>query len=136
MESGSEESRAHTIKVMVVDDSATIRRTAETLLQREGYTVMTAEDGFEALPKIVDNRPDIIFLDIMMPRLDGYQTCAVIKNNSLFKGTPIVMLSSKDGVFDKARGKLAGSEQFVTKPFTKEDLLEAINQYVNLSPSS
>ena len=134
MESGSEESRARAIKVMVVDDSATIRRTAETLLQREGYTVVTAEDGFEALPKIVDNRPDIIFLDIMMPRLDGYQTCAVIKNNSLLKGTPIVMLSSKDGVFDKARGKLAGSEQFVTKPFTKEDLLEAINQYVQMSP--
>lgn len=118
------------IKVMVVDDSVTIRRTAETLLKREGYVVITADDGFEALPKIVDNRPDIIFLDIMMPRLDGYQTCSVIKNNRLFRETPVVMLSSKDGVFDRARGKLVGSEQFVTKPFTKEDLLEAIQQYV------
>ena len=118
------------IKVMVVDDSVTIRRTAETLLKREGYVVITADDGFDALPKIVDNRPDIIFLDIMMPRLDGYQTCSVIKNNRLFRETPVVMLSSKDGVFDRARGKLVGSEQFVTKPFTKEDLLEAIQQYV------
>lgn len=123
-------SSAQSIKVMVVDDSVTIRRTAETLLKREGYTVITADDGFEALSKIVDNRPDIIFLDIMMPRLDGYQTCSVIKNNSLFKSTPVVMLSSKDGVFDKARGKLVGSEQFVSKPFTREDLLEAIQQYV------
>jgi len=112
----------------------TIRRTAETLLKREGYVVITADDGFEALPKIVDNRPDIIFLDIMMPRLDGYQTCSVIKNNRLFRETPVVMLSSKDGVFDRARGKLVGSEQFVTKPFTKEDLLEAIQHYVR-SPS-
>ncbi|HXH03756.1 MAG TPA: response regulator [Candidatus Competibacteraceae bacterium] len=115
---------------MVVDDSVTIRRTAETLLKREGYTVITADDGFEALSKIVDHQPDIIFLDIMMPRLDGYQTCSVIKNNSQFKDTPVVMLSSKDGVFDKARGKLVGSEQFVSKPFTKEDLLEAIHQHV------
>ena len=124
------ENKGHGIKVMVVDDSVTIRRTAETLLKREGYVVITADDGFEALPKIVDNRPDIIFLDIMMPRLDGYQTCSVIKNNRLFRETPVVMLSSKDGVFDRARGKLVGSEQFVTKPFTKEDLLEAIQQYV------
>lgn len=118
------------VKVMVVDDSVTIRRTAETLLRREGYTVLTAEDGFEALAKIVDHRPDIIFLDIMMPRLDGYQTCSVIKNNPLFRDTPVVMLSSKDGVFDKARGRLVGSEWFLTKPFTKEDLLAAIQQYV------
>lgn len=118
------------IKVMVVDDSVTIRRTAETLLKREGYAVITADDGFEALAKIVDNNPDIIFLDIMMPRLDGYQTCSVIKNNRRFKETPVVMLSSKDGIFDKARGKLVGSEQFVSKPFTKEDLLEAIHHYV------
>jgi twitching motility two-component system response regulator PilG len=124
------ENKGRGIKVMVVDDSVTIRRTAETLLKREGYVVITADDGFEALPKIVDNRPDIIFLDIMMPRLDGYQTCSVIKNNRLFRETPVVMLSSKDGVFDRARGKLVGSEQFVTKPFTKEDLLEAIQQYV------
>lgn len=129
------ENKDHSVKVMVVDDSVTIRRTAETLLKREGYTVITADDGFEALPKIVDNRPDIIFLDIMMPRLDGYQTCSVIKNNRLFREIPVVMLSSKDGVFDKARGKLVGSEQFVTKPFTKEDLLEAIQQYVRIPTS-
>ncbi len=122
------------IKVMVVDDSVTIRRTAETLLKREGYNVITADDGFDALAKIVDSHPDIIFLDIMMPRLDGYQTCSVIKNNRLFKSTPVVMLSSKDGIFDKARGKLVGSEQFVTKPFTREDLLEAIQQHVHVSP--
>lgn len=124
---------SNTIKVMVVDDSVTIRRTAETLLKREGYSVVTAGDGFEALSKIVDNHPDIIFLDIMMPRLDGYQACSVIKNHRLFKDTPVVMLSSKDGIFDKARGKLVGSQQFVTKPFTREDLLEAINQYVRVS---
>ena len=120
-------------KVMVVDDSATIRRTAESLLSREGYTVITAEDGFEALPKIVELNPDIIFLDIMMPRLDGYQTCSVIKHNSTYKSIPVVLLSSKDGVFDKARGKLVGSEQFITKPFTKEDLLDAIAQHTHKS---
>lgn len=130
MESQSKDSPNHAIKIMVVDDSVTIRRTAETLLRREGYEVITADDGFEALSKIVDNRPDIIFLDIMMPRLDGYQTCSVIKNNRSFKETPVVMLSSKDGIFDKARGKLVGSEQFVSKPFTREDLLDAIHQYV------
>jgi len=116
---------------MVVDDSATIRRTAESLLIREGYTVITADDGFEALPKIVEQHPDIIFLDIMMPRLDGYQTCSVIKHNSIYKSIPVIMLSSKDGVFDKARGRLVGSEQFITKPFTKEDLLGAIKQYTS-----
>ena len=116
---------------MIIDDSLTIRRTAEALLSREGYTVITAEDGFEALAKIIDHRPDIIFLDVMMPRLDGYQTCSIIKNNRLFQETPIVMLSSKDSIFDKARGRLAGSEQFVTKPFTKEDLLQAIQRYVH-----
>ena len=122
----------HGIKVMIIDDSLTIRRTAETLLSGEGYTVITAEDGFEALAKIIDHRPDIIFLDVMMPRLDGYQTCSIIKNNRLFQETPIVMLSSKDSIFDKARGRLAGSEQFVTKPFTKEDLLQAIQRYVRM----
>lgn len=121
------------ITVMVVDDSATILRTAETLLKREGFNVVTADDGFEALPKIVEHQPAIIFMDIMMPRLDGYQTCSVIKNNSIFKDTPVIMLSSKDGVFDKARGKLVGSEQFVTKPFTKDDLLEAIQQHTHSS---
>ncbi|TCO81520.1 twitching motility two-component system response regulator PilG [Plasticicumulans lactativorans] len=120
-----------TIKVMVVDDSRTIRRTAETLLEREGFTVVTADDGFEALSKLVDSEPDIVFLDIMMPRLDGYQTCSVIKSNRRFRSTPVIMLSSKDGIFDKARGKLAGSEQFITKPFTREDLLEAIHLHVH-----
>ncbi len=119
-----------TIKVMVVDDSQTIRRTAETLLAREGYDVVTAEDGFEALARLVECAPDIVFLDIVMPRLDGYQTCSVIKSSGRYRGVPVVMLSSKDGLFDKARGKLAGSEQFITKPFTREDLLDAIRQHV------
>ncbi len=117
-------------RVMIIDDSVTIRRTAETLLKREGYDVVTAEDGFEALSKIVDKRPDIIFLDIMMPRLDGYQTCAVIKNNQDFGTTPVIMLSSKDSIFDRARGALVGSEQYVTKPFTREELLDAIQQHL------
>ena len=133
MAAEAEEKTGHPVKIMVVDDSVTIRRTAETLLKREGYTVVMAEDGFEALVKIVDQRPDIIFLDIMMPRLDGYQTCSIIKNNRSFRETPVVMLSSKDGIFDKARGKLVGSELFVTKPFTREDLLKAIHQYVRVS---
>ncbi|TWI02742.1 twitching motility two-component system response regulator PilG [Luteimonas cucumeris] len=119
------------LKVMVIDDSKTIRRTAETLLKREGYEVVTANDGFEALAKIADEQPQIIFVDIMMPRLDGYQTCALIKNNQLFKSTPVVMLSSKDGLFDKARGRIVGSEQYLTKPFTREELLGAIRTHVN-----
>ena len=118
------------IKVMVIDDSKTIRRTAETLLKREGYVVVTATDGYESLSKIADERPDIIFIDIMMPRLDGYQTCALIKNNREFRNTPVIMLSSKDGLFDKARGRIVGSEQYLTKPFTKDDLLGAIRRYV------
>ena len=117
------------MKVMVIDDSKTIRRTAETLLQKAGCTVITATDGFDALAKIADSNPDIIFVDIMMPRLDGYQTCALIKNNSAFKATPVIMLSSKDGVFDKARGRMVGSEDYLTKPFTKEQLLRAVAQY-------
>lgn len=133
MKPATKEESTHPIKVMLVDDSVAIRRTAETLLKREGYTVFTADDGFEALSKIVDNHPDIIFLDIMMPRLDGYQTCTVIKNNRRFKTTPVIMLSSKDGVFDKARGRLVGSEQFLTKPFTREELLEAIHQHVHVA---
>ena len=115
---------------MVIDDSKTIRRTAETLLKKAGCEVITAEDGFEALSKIVDQRPDLIFVDIMMPRLDGYQTCALIKNNATFKSTPVIMLSSKDGLFDKARGKIVGSEQYLTKPFTKKELLGAISNHV------
>lgn len=114
---------------MVIDDSKTIRRTAETLLKKAGCEVVTAEDGFEALSKIVDQRPDLIFVDIMMPRLDGYQTCALIKNNATFKSTPVIMLSSKDGLFDKARGKIVGSEQYLTKPFTKKELLGAISNH-------
>jgi twitching motility two-component system response regulator PilG len=114
------------LKVMVVDDSKTIRRTAETLLKKEGCQVFTAEDGFDALAKIADTSPDIIFVDIMMPRLDGYQTCALIKNNSEFKATPVVMLSSKDGLFDKAKGRIVGSDNYLTKPFSKNELLGAI----------
>ena len=118
------------LKVMVIDDSKTIRRTAETLLKKVGCEVFTATDGFEALAKIADHRPDIIFVDIMMPRLDGYQTTALIKNNKLFKKTPVIMLSSKDGLFDRARGRIVGSEQYLTKPFTKEELLGAIKKHV------
>lgn len=118
------------LKVLVIDDSKTIRRTAETLLKKVGCEVITAEDGFEALSKIADTHPDIIFVDIMMPRLDGYQTTALIKNNKVFKETPVVMLSSKDGLFDRARGRIVGSEQYLTKPFTKEELLGAIKSLV------
>ena len=119
------------LKVMVIDDSKTIRRTAETLLKKEGCDVVTAIDGFEALAKISDQQPQIIFVDIMMPRLDGYQTCALIKNNQMFKNTPVIMLSSKDGLFDKARGRIVGSEQYLTKPFTREELLGAIRRHVD-----
>jgi len=118
------------LKVMVIDDSKTIRRTAETLLQKAGCTVITAVDGFDALSKIADSNPDIIFVDIMMPRLDGYQTCALIKNNSAFKSTPVIMLSSKDGLFDKAKGRIVGSDEYLTKPFSKEELFDAIKQHV------
>ena len=130
MASEKEESDFSDLKVMVIDDSKTIRRTAETLLKKAGCEVVTAEDGFEALSKIVEQRPDLIFVDIMMPRLDGYQTCALIKNNATFKSTPVIMLSSKDGLFDKARGKIVGSEQYLTKPFTKKELLGAISKHV------
>jgi twitching motility two-component system response regulator PilG len=118
------------LKVMVIDDSKTIRRTAESLLKKVGCEVVTAIDGFEALAMIADHHPDIIFVDIMMPRLDGYQTCSLIKHNQQFKGTPVIMLSSKDGLFDKARGRIVGSEQYLTKPFTKDDLIDTIKQYV------
>ncbi len=116
-------------KVMVIDDSKTIRRTAETLLKKAGCEVVTATDGFEALSKITDNQPDIIFIDIMMPRLDGYQTCALIKRNQNYKSTPVILLTSKDGLFDRARGRIVGSDQYLTKPFTKEELLGAIKEY-------
>ncbi|MES9946565.1 MAG: pilus assembly protein PilG [gamma proteobacterium symbiont of Ctena orbiculata] len=119
------------VKVMVIDDSKTIRRTAESLLKKAGCEVTTATDGFEALAKIADHHPDVIFVDIMMPRLDGYQTCALIKHNDVFKNIPVIMLSSKDGLFDRARGRIVGSEQYLTKPFTKDELLGAIKRYVN-----
>lgn len=117
------------LKVMIIDDSKTIRRTAETLLQKAGCDVVTAVDGFDALSKIVDNNPDIIFIDIMMPRLDGYQTCALIKNNPEYANKPVVMLSSKDGLFDKARGRIVGSDEYLTKPFSKDELFGAIERY-------
>ncbi len=119
-----------TAKIMVIDDSQTIRRTAETLLAREGYQVITAQDGFEALSKVADYQPDIIFIDIMMPRLDGYQACALIKANPKFQGTPVIMLSSKDGLFDRARGRIVGSDEYLTKPFTKDELLGAVRAHV------
>ena len=118
------------MKVLVIDDSKTIRRSAENLLTKEGYDVVTAIDGFDALAKIANSRPAIIFVDIMMPRLDGYQTCALIKNNSSFKKTPVIMLSSKDGLFDKAKGRIVGSDQYLTKPFSKDELLNTIRQYM------
>lgn len=121
------------LRVMIIDDSKTIRRTAETLLKKEGCDVSTAVDGFEALAKISDQKPNIIFVDIMMPRLDGYQTCALIKNNAQFRGTPVVMLSSKDGLFDKARGRIVGADQYLTKPFTRDELLGAIHRYATAS---
>lgn len=120
-------------KVMVIDDSQTIRRTAETLLTRAGYTVITASDGFEALAKIADHAPDIIFIDIMMPRLDGYQACALIKGNPRFAKTPVIMLSSKDGLFDRARGRIVGSDEYLTKPFTKDEILGAVQSHVKLA---
>ena len=116
-------------KIMVIDDSKTIRRTAETLLRNEGYEVIVANDGFEALSMIADHRPSLIFLDIMMPRLDGYQTCALIKHHKVFRHTPVVMLSSKDGLFDRARGRVVGSDHYITKPFTREELLAAIERH-------
>ena len=119
------------LKAMVIDDSKTIRRTAETLLKKVGCDVVTALDGFDALSKIADQKPDIIFIDIMMPRLDGYQTCALIKNNKEYKNTPVIMLSSKDGLFDKAKGRIVGSDQYLTKPFSREELLGAIRDHIS-----
>lgn len=129
MTSNDEELDVSGLKVMVIDDSKTIRRTAENLLKKAGCQVFTATDGFEALAKIADSHPDIIFVDIMMPRLDGYQTCSLIKNNDEFKSTPVIMLSSKDGLFDRARGRIVGSEQYLTKPFSREELLGAIKRH-------
>ena len=116
-------------KVLVIDDSNTIRRSAEIFLKQGGHEVLLAEDGFDALSKVNDHRPDLIFCDILMPRLDGYQTCAIIKRNAHFSTVPVVMLSSKDGVFDKARGRMVGSQEYLTKPFTKDQLLQAVEQF-------
>jgi twitching motility two-component system response regulator PilG len=117
------------VKVMVIDDSNTIRRTAELFLRQSGCEVFLAEDGFDALSKIATHHPDVIFVDIMMPRLDGYQTCSLIKRNPRFSATPVIMLSSKDGLFDRARGRMVGSDQYLTKPFTQDALLVAVNEY-------
>ena len=133
------EKHSSALKVMVIDDSKTIRRTAETLLKNVGCEVITAIDGFDARAKIVDHHPHIIFVDIMMPRLDGYQTCALIKSNRAFKSIPVIMLSSKDGLFDKAKGRIVGSDQFLTKPFSRDELLSAIKAHVpgfNIVPNA
>ena len=117
------------IKVMVIDDSNTIRRSAEIFLSQSGCEIILATDGFDAMAKIADSHPDVIFVDIMMPRLDGYQTCTLIKKNSGFQATPVIMLSSKDGLFDRARGRMVGSDEYLTKPFTKDSLLSAVRKY-------
>lgn len=119
------------LKIMLIDDSRTIRRSAETMLSREGCEVITANDGFEALSLIHKHEPDLVFVDIMMPRLDGYQTCAIIKNNARFRNVPVVMLTSKDGLFDKARGRIVGSDHYLTKPFTRDELLAAVREQVS-----
>ena len=118
------------VKVMVIDDSNTIRRSAEIFLNQAGCEVILAQDGFDALSKITDHEPDVVFVDIMMPRLDGYQTCSLIKRNAKYRTTPVIMLSSKDGLFDKAKGRIVGSDQYLTKPFSKEELLGAIKAHV------
>ncbi len=120
---------APSVKVLVIDDSNTIRRSAEIFLKQGGHDVMLAEDGFDALAKVNDYQPQLIFCDILMPRLDGYQTCAIIKRNAKYSGVPVVMLSSKDGVFDKARGRMVGAQDYLTKPFTKDQLLQAVRQF-------
>ncbi|MSQ98899.1 MAG: response regulator [Xanthomonadales bacterium] len=123
--------QASGLRILVVDDSATIRRSAESMLVAEGHEVVTAENGFDALSKVARHNPDLIFVDIMMPRLDGYQTCAIIKNNSQYRATPVIMLTSKDGLFDQARGRVVGSDLYLTKPFTKDELLAAVAQHTS-----
>jgi twitching motility two-component system response regulator PilG len=123
------------IKVMVIDDSNTIRKSAEIFLAQAGALVVLAEDGFDALAKINDHQPDVVFCDILMPRLDGYQTCALIKKNPKFGATPVIMLSSKDGLFDRARGRMVGSDEYLTKPFTKDSLLATVAEYATPRPS-
>jgi len=126
----SDTAKFNDIKVMVIDDSNTIRKTAEMFLSSAGCRVILAEDGFDALAKVADNQPKLIFCDILMPRLDGYQTCALIKKNARFSTTPVIMLSSKDGLFDRARGRMVGSEEHLTKPFTKDILLQAVARHL------
>lgn len=123
---------AKPLKILVIDDSNTIRRSAEIFLRQEGHEVVLAEDGFDALSKVSDHHPNLVFCDILMPRLDGYQTCAIIKRNPAFGGTPVIMLSSKDGVFDKARGRMVGAQDHLTKPFTKAQLLQAVQRFATL----
>ena len=118
------------IKVMVIDDSSTIRRSAEIFLGKAGCEIILEEDGFDALSKITDHQPDVIFVDIMMPRLDGYQTCTLIKKNERYRTTPVIMLSSKDGLFDRARGRMVGSDEYLTKPFTADSLLDAVTRHI------
>ncbi len=129
-------SKLRDVKVMVIDDSNTIRRSAEIFLTQAGCQVVLAEDGFDALAKIADHQPKVIFCDIMMPRLDGYQTCSLIKKNPRFKATPVVMLSSKDGLFDRARGRMVGSDQYLTKPFTKDSLLQTVAMFATPAASN
>jgi len=129
LEEALNQEKVRAIKVMVIDDSNTIRRTAEIFLKAAGCEILLAEDGFDALAKITNERPDIIFVDIMMPKLDGYQTCALIKRNARYKSIPVIMLSSKDGLFDRARGRMVGSDQYLTKPFTKETLFDAVYEF-------
>jgi twitching motility two-component system response regulator PilG len=124
------------LKIMVIDDSSTIRRSAEIFLGQAGYVVVLAEDGFDALAKINDSHPDLIFCDILMPRLDGYQTCALIKKSAKFRDTPVIMLSSKDGLFDRARGAMVGSDEYLTKPFTKDSLLKTVRTYTSPAESN
>ncbi len=128
-EGAGSETVAEVVRVLVIDDSNTIRRSAEIFLKQGGHQVVLAEDGFDALAKVNDHQPHLIFCDILMPRLDGYQTCAIIKRNPKFSGVPVIMLSSKDGLFDKARGRMVGSEDYLTKPFTKDQLLQAVQQH-------
>ncbi|MBP7467974.1 MAG: response regulator [Thauera sp.] len=124
------------LKVMVIDDSNTIRRSAEIFLTQAGCQVLLAEDGFDALAKITDHLPDVIFVDIMMPRLDGYQTCALIKKNPRLSSTPVIMLSSRDGLFDRARGRMVGSDEYLTKPFTKDSLLKTVASHTAARPAA
>ena len=134
MEGASTESGGSGTKVLVIDDSNTIRRSAEIFLRQGGHEVVLAEDGFDALSKVNDHDPQLIFCDILMPRLDGYQTCAIVKRNPRFAHVPVIMLSSKDGLFDKARGRMVGSEEYLTKPFTKEQLLRAVETFRRPAP--